>query len=71
LGQEGVGDVVIWVVVQVDLAEYSKGGKLRSHTQPLLTEPVETGSEALPVCFIILYLIALVVYKWQPQKKSY
>ena len=45
-------------------------GKLQSRIQSLLAELVETASRVLLVCFIILYLIASVVYKWQPQKKS-
>ena len=38
-------------------------GKLRSCVQSLLAESVETASGVLPVCFIILHLIALVVYR--------
>ena len=38
-------------------------GKLRSYIQSLLAKSVETASGVLPVCFIILRLIALVVYK--------
>ena len=45
--------------------------KLQSYTQSLLAKSVEIGSRVLWVCFIILYLIALVVYRRQPQKKSY
>ena len=37
--------------------------KLQSRVQSLLAESVETASGVLPVCFIILRLIALVVYR--------
>ena len=40
--------------------------KLRSYTWSLLAELVGTGNKVLLVCFIILYLIALVVYRQQP-----
>ena len=83
MGQEGVKDIAIWVV---GLAEFSRilwpskiwqkwqiavdYSKLRSYAQSLLTKLVEIGSGVLRVCLVILHLIALVVYRWQPQKKS-
>ena len=38
-------------------------GKLRSRVQSLLAESVETASGVLLVCFIILRLIASVIYR--------
>ena len=69
----------IWqnFTAQQNLAESSRNGrlpqvaaKLQSHAQSLLAESVETGSGVSRVCFINITLIVLVVYRWQPQKKS-
>ena len=62
----------------VDLVKYSRGGRLpwiivnyNFILSLYLLSQWKIGSRVLQMCLITLYLIVLVVYRRQPQKKSY